>query len=190
MNERLDALLSAQRDDALEASERAELDRLLSASEAARVRAASLEGVDERLRSLAAEPVADERLARSLAALRDRSGIAATRRHPLAVATAAATGIARRGRARGWGIAAAAAVAAVWIASLVLPPAGVETGAGIGEQPEAVRDAIATEDLAALGIDQVSDLEVIEELELLEFLADRDRDGDRDGEWAGEGPRG
>ena len=184
MNERLDALLSAQRDDALEASERAELDRLLSAREAARVRAASLEGVDERLRSLAAEPVADERLARSLAALRDRSGIAATRRRPLAVAT----GIARRGRARGWGIAAAAAVAAVWIASLALPPAGVKTGAGIGEQPEAVRDAIATEDLAALGIDQLGDLEVIEELELLEFLADRDRDGDR--ERAGEGPRG
>ena len=74
------------------------------------------------------------------------------------------------------------------IASLALPPAGVKTGAGIGEQPEAVRDAIATEDLAALGIDQVSDLEVIEELELLEFLADRDRDGDR--ERAGEGPRG
>jgi len=58
----------------------------------------------------------------------------------------------------------------------------METEMVIGEPPDAAREAISTEDLAGLGIDQVGDLEVIEELELLEFLAARER--------SEEGPRG
>lgn len=190
MNERLDALLSARRDGDLEPSERAELDRLLSADEAAteadreaaRARAVAFERVDEALRALAAEPVAEERLARNLARLRERSASEAALRSASPVA----------GRRRifgvrnryGYGLALAAAVAAVWVGILVLPKAGVETGEQGGEPRGAVRDGLATEaeDLAALGIDRAGDLEVIEELELLEFLAARER--------SEEGPRG
>lgn len=202
MNERLDALLSARRDGDLEPSERAELDRLLSADEAtteadreaARARAVAFEHVDEALRALAAEPVAEERLARNLARLRERSGGEAAlrsgspdvgQRRVFDVRSDVRSGI-RRGKRRGYGLAltVAVAVAAVWIWILVLPPAGVETGEQGGEPREAVRDGLdpEAEDLAGFGIDQAGDLEVIEELELLEFLAARER--------SEEGPRG
>jgi anti-sigma factor RsiW len=185
MNERLDALLSARRDGVLDAAERTELDRLLEASDSARRRALDFERVDEQLRALAASSVsgvvAVKRLARGLAELGRRPEVASVRGGPRAAG--------RRGRRFGWGIAAAvaSAVAAVWIASLVLPRRGSESGidrsdvsgAGIAERRS---DGVASEDLAALGIDRPGDLEVIEELELLEFLADRER--------GAEGPRG
>jgi len=187
MNERLDALLSARRDGVLETSERAELERLLATHAAARDRAAAFERVDEALRSLAAQPVADARLARNLARLEERSGSESS--------SGTASPVVGRGRVLdirdrdrdryGYGMAAAAVgVAAVWIGMLVLAPTGVqmETEMVIGEPPDAAREAISTEDLAGLGIDQVGDLEVIEELELLEFLAARER--------SEEGPRG
>lgn len=191
MNERLDALLSARRDGDLEPSERAELDRLLSADEAtteadgeaARARAVAFERVDEALRALAAEPVADERLARNLARLRERSGGEAALRSASPIAGRRRVfGIRNHYAYGGYGLALAAAVAAVWVGILVLPQAGVESGVGGGEQREAARDALEAEDLAGFGIDQAGDLEVIEELELLEFLAARER--------SEEGPRG
>lgn len=176
MNERLDALLSARRDGALEAAERRSLDRLLEASDSARRRALDFERIDEQLRSLAAssvaDSVADARLARGLAALRQRSEIASARRSPTAAA--------RHRRALGWGI--AAAVAALWIAGLLLPRDGREGVEPGRAGPTVAGEGIASDDLAALGIDRPGDLEVIEELELLEFLAARER--------GAEGPRG
>ncbi len=175
MNERLDALLSARRDGALEAAERRSLDRLLEASDSARRRALDFERIDEQLRSLAssvADSVADARLARGLAALRPRSEIASARRSPTAAA--------RHRRALGWGI--AAAVAALWIAGLLLPRDGREGVEPGRAGPTVAGEGIASDDLAALGIDRPGDLEVIEELELLEFLAARER--------GAEGPRG
>lgn len=167
MNERLDRLLSARRDGALDEArdgapdggERAELERLLASSEDARRRALAFEEVDASVRRLAAEAIPEERLGRSYSALVGRLGASdetGIRRHPVL-----SRGVSRR-RLFGWGIAAAAAL---FLASLVLP-----------------RGDEQADDLAFLGIAEASDLEVIEELELLEFLADRDRQA--------EGPRG
>lgn len=159
MNERLDQLLSARRDGALDTVEGAELDRLLVTSEDARRRAIAFEDVDARLRRLAAEVIPEERLGRSYSVLASRLGAfdeSGTRRLDLS-----SRGVSRR-RLLGWGIAAAAAL---WIASLMIP-----------------RGDEGPDELASLGIAEASDLEVIDELELLEFLADRDSQA--------EGPRG
>ncbi len=175
MNERLDRLLSARRDGALdsaldealngapdgasEGAERSELERLLAASDDARRRAIEFEDVDASLRRLAAEAIPEERLGRSYSALVGRlgaSGETGTRRHLVSIRR-----VSRR-RLLGWGIAAAAAL---WVASLVIPRGDESAG-----------------DLASLGLAEAGDLEVIEELELLEFLAARDRQA--------EGPRG
>ena len=159
MNERFDQLLSARRDGALDSAEVAELDRLLDASENARRRALAFEDVDASLRRLAAEVIPEERLDRGHAVLTGRLGAShesGTRRLHWA-----SRGLSRR-RVLGWGIAAAAAL---WIASLMIP-----------------RGDEGVDDLESLGIAETSDLEVIDELELLEFLADRDSQM--------EGPRG
>ncbi len=171
MNERLDRLLSAKRDGALDTaldgsldealyeSERSELERLLEASEDARRRAIEFELIDASLRRLAAEVIPEQRLERGYSALARRveaSGETGNRRHLVSI-----RGVSRR-RLLGWGIAAAAAL---WVASLVIPR---------GDEP--------ADDLASLGLAEAGDLEVIEELELLEFLAARDRQA--------EGPRG
>ncbi len=163
MNERLDQLLSARRDGSLDSTEVVELDRLLGASEDARRRAIAFEDVDASLRLLAAEPIQEDRLGRSYAALIGRFGAldeSGTRR-----LHGSRSGVSRR-RVLGWGLVAAAAL---WIASLMIPRA------------DEVGDERADE-LASLGIAEASDLEVIDELELLEFLADRDNQA--------EGPRG
>jgi hypothetical protein len=205
MNERLDLLLSARRDGALTPAEQAELDRIR--------RALELDRVDEGLRALAAESVDAERLARNLAAVRQRSATeraaspatAATLPTPKRAATPAtprgsSDAGARRARALGVGLgAAAAAIAAAWIAALVFPierPTGEAAGgprdaSGTGEMGRADEgrsfavarvELVAAEDLAALGLEEPGDLEVIDELELLDFLADRER--------TARGPRG
>jgi hypothetical protein len=166
MNERLDALLSAERDGALDdaAGERAELERLLThrtGGGAARDRRTLMANVDERLRGLATESVddsaSDARLAQSLASLRERLGSPR--------ASAARHGQPRRG-ALGWGLAAAAAALVAGLSLLfALPPA---------TPPEADLDA-GLDDLALLGVARAADVEVIEELELLDFLAERER---------------
>lgn len=154
MSKRLDALLSARRDGALNEQECAELDRLLAASEDARRRALDFERVDASLQRLAGEAVSEDRLARGQAALVARLG--ATKE------SGTRSRLVSRRRMLAWGVAAAAAI---WVASLMLPR--VEDG---------------PDDLASLGIAEAGDLEVIEELELLEFLADREN--------GVEGPRG
>ncbi|MBK7949870.1 MAG: hypothetical protein IPK00_14240 [Deltaproteobacteria bacterium] len=199
--EELDALLSARRDGALEAGEAARLEALLETSEAARLRALELERVDAMLRALAAEPIPEARLDRIEAALGRRVAETATR--PSA-ARAPETPIGEKGRratddasrerrvsrrrSRGFGLAAALA-AGVVLATVVwapreknavvdepggqgLPIAGT---AGTAEPATREGDELATLG-RELGLEDASDLEVIEELELLEFLAARERD--------------
>lgn len=165
MSERLDALLSARCDGRLAEADRAELDRLLGASEAARERAAQFERVDDSLRSLAERPVADERLARSLAALRGRVAAAAEGR-PRSDPAPSRPPRTLRGRAIAVGVAVAAlALAAAWIAVLLVPmPSAQDAG-----------DSAVAGDLALLGLEQSDDLEVIGALDLLDFLAEREQ---------------
>lgn len=181
--EELDALLSAQRDGALEAGEEARLEALLAESEEARLRARELERVDEMLRALAADPIPAARLDRIEAALGRR--LAETASSP-SEASRPRTPIGANGRRgpddasrerrvsrrRYWGLGLAAALAAgIVLATVVWAPRG--TGPVVDEPREA--DELATLGVE-LGLEEASDLEVIEELELLEFLAARERD--------------
>lgn len=182
MSERLDALLSARADGVLGSGEARELEDLLAASEAARARAEAYAGVDARLRTLGDIPLADARLERSLAAIRAR--------------TSARTDAARAGGlGRGFGLAAAGAalaaglVLAFWptrsnVEDRQAPPAQIaDAPPSVDRSEEDVADrvddevaaALAGDELAALGLPAPDDLEVIAELELLEFLAARDR---------------
>ncbi|GEM_PF-6381174 len=71
--ERLDALLSAERDGGLDASEQAELDARLAGDPAAVARRAEFAAVDEALQGLAEVPLEDAALESGLAALRART---------------------------------------------------------------------------------------------------------------------
>lgn len=232
MSERLDALLSAQRDGALEPAEQAELDRLLATSEGARARAAELARVDEALRRFAAalghepgaalgegpgvEAASRARLARSWDAI-------ARRRAATATATAAAAQIDRttrraslRRRGRGVSGAAFAAALAAGLVGAVLyglrggPPSqavrpldeiaveqrvAATPSRGMGAPaapPDAARAqtqdaapddgldvrALAALEVAALGLEEADDVEVVAQLELLEYLAAREREAE------------
>lgn len=234
MSERLDALLSAQRDGALEPAEQAELDRLLATSEGARARAAELARVDEALRRFAAalghepgaalgegpgvEAASRARLARSWDAIARRRAATATE-----TATAAAAQIDRttrraslRRRGRGASGAAFAAALAAGLVGAVLyglrggPPSqavrpldeiAVEQGVAAtpsrsmgasAAPPDAARAqtqdaapddgldvrALAALEVAALGLEEADDVEVVAQLELLEYLAAREREAE------------
>lgn len=147
---RLDALLGARQDGLLDGAEAAELEALLAGSEQARARARAFEAVDSRLLALAAEPLASARLEANLSTLRTRLRSAAT--------PAPVVPLRRRVVARWAG--AALALAAGLLAALLLLP----------RDPEPTVDPIGS--VVSL-VD--ADLEVIEELELLEFLAARER---------------
>lgn len=179
MNERLDVLLSAERDGVLEPREAEELAGLRGAGEAARrqvaARAEAFADVDTRLRRLASEHVDDDRIARSLAALQQRlaGGGVGSR-----VGSSAGPGVVRGvfGRRLFAGLAAALAAGLVWAsidalrAGSVRAPSGVIDAGDAGEAGEAGGAA----DLAALGEVDADDLEIVEELELLEYLVARD----------------
>lgn len=172
--EELDALLSARRDGALEAGEEARLEALLAASEDARLRARELERVDDRLRALAADPIPEARLDRIEAALGRRlagSGDASLVRR-----------VSRR-RFVGFGLAAALAAGVVLATVVWAPREKVPVGGAPGGEaipiaaiPATPEPAPSDADALELGLEEANDLEVIEELELLEFLAARERD--------------
>jgi anti-sigma factor RsiW len=186
---RLDQLLSLRQDGALDAHEAVELERLLASSDAARARANHFAAVDESLRRLAARSIPAARLERSLDALERRLGASEaddSRR--------SANPSRRRFVGLGLGLAAAAALA---LALLVLPRgdgdeanlhgtrvAASEVREDVSGTPTdaSAEEGDVAEDLASLGIEEASDLEVIDELELLDFLATRDP--------LPEGPRG
>ncbi|MBY0399991.1 hypothetical protein K2X89_06820 [Myxococcota bacterium] len=192
--EELDALWSARRDGALDADGVARLEALLAGSEEARGRALALESVDAKLRRLAANPIPEARLDRIEAALgrrlaRERGDAAgAFRSTPSSVAPRPSPS----SRRRFVGVGLAAALAAGILLAAILwtprdePPADTlarldETRAveppddGMAIVERGLEDPDEPDDLAALGIAEASDLEVIEELELLEFLAARER---------------
>lgn len=216
MSERLDALLSAQQDGALEPAERAELEQLLETSEAARQRAAELARVDAALRRLGAERIPAERLARSWDAIARRgAGAALDADAPRRLSP-------WRRFVRGLpgsGIAAALAAGLVVAVFFGLrsgpvsqdvrpsegsagnqPVAGVRPADGRvgqarsadGRAPAAMpsdglapdgepgdllaADALAALEVDALGLEQADDVEVVAELELLEFIAARERE--------------
>lgn len=202
MSERLDALLSAQQDGALEPAERAELEQLLETSEAARQRAAELARVDAVLRRLGAERIPAERLARSWDAIARRgAGAALDADAPRRLSP-------WRRFVRGLpgsGIAAALAaglVVAIFFGLRSGPvpqdarpsdgPVGQARSAN-GRAPAAAvpsdvlapddepgdllaADALAALEVDALGLEQADDVEVVAELELLEFIAARERE--------------
>jgi hypothetical protein len=197
MSDRLDALLSAKRDGALGPGEETQLEQMLAVSESARARALEFERVDERLRALASEAVSADRLARIEASLARRLEVAG-RPDAAVVASASADEqstrdprrsprrppidqvtrqrVRRRTIVGSW--LAAAVAAGLLLATLVgLPRDAVQ---GVDETAGAVQvaadESIEARDLASLGLAEASDLEVIEELELLEFLAARERD--------------
>lgn len=187
MNERLGVLLSAERDGVLEPREAEELAGLRGAGEAARrqvdARAEAFADVDTRLRRLASEHVDDERIARSLAALRQRLaegrvGGHAEGRMGSRVGSSAGPDVVRGvfGRRLFAGLAAALAAGLVWAsvdalrAGSARAPSGAFDAGGSGEPVDAGEAA----DLAALGEVDADDLEIVEELELLEYLVARD----------------
>lgn len=183
--DRVDALLSASMDERLSPDERAELDALLAQAPVA-ARAEAFRQVDDTLRALAQDSVDERRLASSLETLRDRLGAsgqpparggAVTRLHPVVYG----------------GLAAAAAA----ILFLAIGFGGGAPGPGekaSGETPSLVEasgptdpvdEALVTAlgyaawagDVSELGLASPEDLEVVEQLELLDFLAAREAEG-------------
>lgn len=147
-SEERDALLSAQRDRALEAEEASRLARLLEGDASAKARAQAFEAVDAALHRLASAPVDGARLERA------RDEIVSRYRN----------GVRRRSQAR-LAFAAAALAAGIAAVALWLPNGDVERGAESAEESSA---------LVAPALDDDGDFEVIAELELLEYLTARD----------------
>lgn len=200
MNERLDYLVSIAIDDELDPAEREELDRLLADHPEAADRRASFESINALVQSIGAQPVNSESgLDAGLDAVRTRiedanaaSGDELSR---------------RRRRISNWipslGLAAAAAMAVYFVIPQNLPtPNGSSGSMGNVVDSESSRSssevptseaARRADDPIALAvvfeldedaesapfIDSMSadDFEIIEQLELLEFLAARETEG-------------
>lgn len=201
MNERLDYLLSVELDDELEPAEREELDRLLTDHPEAADRRASFESIDAFVKSIGAQPArgagiddAQSRLDTGLASIRARIGEANA---------PPADELARRRRPTpSWipsiGLAAAAALAVYFVvpSGPTIPTGAPDSSLSASQQVadvpstagmELVENPIALavvfevdDDSDAMGlIDSMSpdDFEIIEQLELLEFLAAREGEG-------------
>ena len=192
----IDVLLSAGMDDALSADERAELDGLL-AQDGVASRAEAFEEVDAALRSLAEdqadEPAAEARIAASLETLRERLDWA---EEAPARPEATKTVWLRPATYLGSGLAAAAAAMlffAVGAGDQTRSPSGdVEERAGLtaslaegsgdaGSEDEAIMTALGyaewAGDLSELGLASPEDLEIVEQLELLDFLVAQAAEG-------------
>lgn len=195
--ERLDALISAAMDDELSAEERAELDGLLADDEANAARAQQLAGVDVALRELAGaasegraegSPEAPDREAgerldivyERLRAQLASSAEAAESKHPEAPRSPSTPPAGRRVRRSSWALPLGLAAAAALVVYLLLPDDGSEPGdpAGLVEASEEHLDAIDyviySEEIEGFGPISGEDLEIIEQLELLDYLVARD----------------
>lgn len=146
--EERDALLSAQRDGALEPEEASRLARLLEQDASAQDRAQVFEAVDAALLRLASAPVDAARLERAREEIAFRHGSRVRQRSQARLALAAAA------------LAAGIAAVALW-----LPNGDVERAA----ESTAEHSAFVAPEL-----DDGGDFEVIAELELLEYLTARD----------------
>jgi len=203
MNERLDYLLSVELDDEIEPAEREELDRLLRDHPEAADRRASFESIDAFVKNIAEQPAtggatgeAQSRLEAGLASIQARIEKASA--EPVDELAQ------RRRRMPSWipsiGLAAAAAMAVYFVvptgpkiptkasdpassSSSSQPLAGVPSTGGSDFVDNPIALAVVFEvdedsDTIAF-IDSMSpdDFEIIEQLELLEFLAAREGEG-------------
>jgi anti-sigma factor RsiW len=188
MNERLDYLLSAAIDEELDAAEREELDRLLAMRPDASRRRAALESANALVQAVADRPelaADDDRIDRGLADVRAR--IAASNSTPI-------DELSERRRTRpSWFASLPLAAAAALVVYFVLPEGSIPPGLTpavappAGEQRPLIDDPIALavvfeldEDAESIDfIDTMSaeEFEIIEQLELLEYLAARDGEG-------------
>jgi hypothetical protein len=196
IRDRQDAMISAGLDGELEREDRERLDELLASSDEYSARARSFQRVDEELRSLVAGSMAGERLATTFASLRARLEVARSER----AETSALEGVSSTAaeRRRRWGLSSAFAAAAALVVYLVLPATKpvteepfslaegaipVADGTDAADAADSAREGLE-EDLAlVLGygdetseINAISndDLDVIERLELLDFLSARE----------------
>jgi len=201
--ERIDALISAAMDDELLAGDRAELDRLIAENPAVSARVRAFHRIDAGLRNAGTEDVTRERLAASFAEVEARLGFAKTspspkdsiwrdRAGPLVLAAAAAFALY-------WWVSGPATTPneietppPPALATLEWPAEGADFGA-----PDEAADAF--EDDLEAGFDEAlavalgyvegpngtgpvqgiptMDFEIIDQLELLEYLAARDAEG-------------
>jgi len=204
--ERLDLLLSASLDDEVGADERAELANLRAGAEGETAeRERAFREVDEELRALAGEPLDDAQLSNSLADLdahleARREGREASGASSDPSGFGAGPGLGARRLAIG--LAAAAAVVFYLIVPSVEPPVegtdsfpdarAVDPGVDAfaideGDDPSDFEEGDAVEDLvlaigygeenAEIGVIMGDDFEVIEQLELLDYLIALDGEG-------------
>ena len=166
--ERLDLLLSAALDDELDASEREELGRRLAAEPEAVHRGASLAAVDERLREAASgsPTLSEDQLESGLAALQHRLE---SQRAEGVKPTAPRDALAEPRRpGRSWLPPILLATAAALALYLAVPGTDRFEGA-VEDESVLLSQALGIEDEPPLA----EDLEVIEKLDLMEFLAAR-----------------
>lgn len=196
MNDRDEEIISAGLDDELEPEEQVRLAARLSEGGEFEARARSFRRVDDRLQSLGLESISEERLAATFARLRVRLGLDSSESSTDAPLDdeSDANDAPRRGRRRFFfaALAAAAALLLYWVFPTLEPsPETPSRFARVGD-PElddeasmmGVMSAIEEELVLALGygnelseLNAISneDLDVIERLDLLDFLSGRSR---------------
>lgn len=201
--EAFDARVSAAIDGALDPAARAALEREIAADPALAARAQALHDVDAGLRTLAADPIAADRLERNFEALQARLGspAAAVFANTADTAnTADAANPALRGWLRRAGVpiltaaAAAAAVLYLWLPRSADPgatPAPARMAGAASEVEKGGASARPSDEAVAIALGYgedpatwqlapgvpIDDLEIIEELELLEYLATHETEG-------------
>jgi anti-sigma factor RsiW len=203
MNERLDYLLSVDLDDELEPAEREELDRLLTDHPEAAARRARFESIDAFVKNIAEQPAtgsttgeAQSRLEAGLTSIQARIEEAGA--EPVDELAQ------RRRRTPSWipsiGLAAAAAMAVYFVVpnGPTIPPNGSDSAPAssssqpLGDGPSTARSDFVDNPIALAVVFEVDedsdtiafidtmspdDFEIIEQLELLEFLAAREGEG-------------
>jgi len=190
MNERLDYLLSVDLDGELEPGEREELERLLTDHPEAAERRASFESIDAVVKNLGERPMTGSGIGEAQSRL--DAGLASIQARIEEASAAPVDELARRRRRTpGWipsiGLAAAAAMAVYFVVPNG-PTIPTETsGVPSTDRSDLVDPPIALavvfevdEDADTIAyIDSMSpdDFEIIEQLELLEFLAAREGEG-------------
>ena len=194
MNDRDEEIISAGLDDELEPEEQVRLAARLSEGGEFEARARSFRHVDDRLQSLGLESISEERLAATFVRLRVRLGLDSSESSTDAPLDdeSDANDATRRGRRRFFfaALAAAAALLLYWVFPTLEPSpetpsllAGVvdpetDDEAGMMGVLSAIEEELVLalgygNELSELGAISNEDLDVIERLDLLDFLSGR-----------------
>lgn len=170
----LDALLSAERDGALDAEERARLEALRAAQPASEARRAAFASVDAALRDLADAPLDARAIEAGLAGLAART--VARGMNPLP-ATPSERGASRAVWRRPF-VPVVLAAAAAFFLYLALGTPAFEASRGDGSPGVLAVDQGDQREESNLvpGVDD-EDLAVIEALDVLDFMAEREQEG-------------